>query len=82
MKDLGGNSEGVPPLPIPNREVKPFSADGTAVTCGRVGRRHLKQLREIWAAFFISVCKRMCVGGGLGTWADGVRGGSRLIVRE
>ena len=27
-----------PPLPIPNREVKPARADGTAVTCGRVGR--------------------------------------------
>ena len=29
-KDLGGYSVGVPPLPIPNREVKPDSADGTA----------------------------------------------------
>ena len=28
--DIGGYSEGVPPLPIPNREVKPLSADGTA----------------------------------------------------
>ena len=26
----GGYSEGEPPLPIPNREVKPLSADGTA----------------------------------------------------
>ena len=26
----GGYSEGEPPLTIPNREVKPFSADGTA----------------------------------------------------
>ena len=26
----GGYSEGAPPLTIPNREVKPFSADGTA----------------------------------------------------
>ena len=25
----GGNGEGVPPVPIPNTEVKPFSADGT-----------------------------------------------------
>src|SRR5439155_15615236 len=25
----GGNSEGETPLPIPNREVKPLSADGT-----------------------------------------------------
>ena len=33
----------VPPLPIPNREVKPAYADGTAVTCGRVGSRLLKE---------------------------------------
>ena len=26
----GGYSEGAPPLTIPNREVKPLSADGTA----------------------------------------------------
>ena len=26
----GGYSRGVPPLPIPNREVKPVRADGTA----------------------------------------------------
>ncbi len=26
----GGYSEGEPPLTIPNREVKPLSADGTA----------------------------------------------------
>ena len=34
------DSVGVPPLPIPNREVKPDSADGTANFCGRVGHRH------------------------------------------
>ena len=28
-----------PPLTIPNREVKPVSADGTAIPSGRVGRR-------------------------------------------
>ena len=33
----GGDSGGVPPLPIPNREVKPACADGTAMQCGRVG---------------------------------------------
>ena len=36
---LGGYSVGVPPLPIPNRAVKPDSADGTAMQCGRVGSR-------------------------------------------
>ena len=38
---LGGYGGGVPPLPIPNREVKPTSADGTAMQCGRVGNRLL-----------------------------------------
>ena len=35
----GGYGGGVPPLPIPNREVKPTCADGTALQCGRVGSR-------------------------------------------
>ena len=35
----GGYCVGVPPLPIPNREVKPVCADGTAMQCGRVGGR-------------------------------------------
>ena len=38
---LGGYCGGVPPLPIPNREVKPACADGTAMQCGRVGGRPL-----------------------------------------
>ena len=38
-QNSGGYSAGVPPLPIPNREVKPGRADGTAPQCGRVGRR-------------------------------------------
>ena len=37
----GGFCPGAPPLPIPNREVKPGRADGTAPQCGRVGRRRL-----------------------------------------
>ena len=35
----GGYSGGAPPLPMPNREVKPARADGTARKGGRVGRR-------------------------------------------
>ena len=35
----GGYCGGVPPLPIPNREVKPACADGTAMQCGRGGGR-------------------------------------------
>ena len=40
---LGSNIKDylVPPLPIPNREVKPTCADGTAMQCGRVGGRPL-----------------------------------------
>ena len=30
LQSLGDRSEGVPPVPIPNTEVKPFSPDGTA----------------------------------------------------
>ena len=30
LKFLGDHGEGVTPVPIPNTEVKPFSADGTA----------------------------------------------------
>ena len=36
---LGDYSGGVSPLPIPNREVKPTNADGTASYCGRVGNQ-------------------------------------------
>ena len=39
LKASGGYGGGVPPLPIPNREVKPARADGTAMQCGRVGHR-------------------------------------------
>ena len=39
------DSVGDPPLPIPNREVKPDSADGTANVCGRVGHRHFYKKR-------------------------------------
>ena len=52
---LGGYGGGIPPLPIPNREVKPTCADGTAMQCGRVGRRLLSmkslRFRKISEAF-------------------------------
>ena len=54
-RTLGGYCGGVPPLPIPNREVKPTSADGTAMQCGRVGNRLLlkRVLRlKSWDSFF------------------------------
>ena len=44
---MGGYCGGVPPLPIPNREVKPACADGTAMQCGRVGGRLLLLLNAL-----------------------------------
>ena len=52
---MGGYSNGVPPLPIPNREVKPVYADGTAVKCGRVGSRLFKELCKCKAPFFVYI---------------------------
>ena len=40
-KDNGGYNDGDPPLTIPNREVKPISADDTAIPSGKVGSRQL-----------------------------------------
>ena len=57
----GGYCAGVLPLPIPNREVKPGCADGTAMQCGRVGGRLLLEVKlvflldEVTQAFFIVV---------------------------
>src|SRR4051812_42982926 len=51
----GGFIEGVPPVPIPNTEVKPVRCDGTArFPCGRVGR-----CRNI-----IETCRRPILGTG------------------
>ena len=55
----GGYCSGVPPLPIPNREVKPACADGTAMQCGRVGSRRLffkksLELEITWGFFSYS----------------------------
>ena len=52
-KDLGGYSSEVPPLPIPNREVKLANADGTAFSCGRVGSRLFKTNPERVGLFFV-----------------------------
>ena len=54
---LGGYCGGVPPLPIPNREVKPTSADGTAMQCGRVGNRLLLQESSETKVSGLSFCK-------------------------
>ena len=59
QKTLGGYCGGVPPLPIPNREVKPACADGTAMQCGRVGGclLYLRSLRsnDFGDLFFMSL---------------------------
>ena len=49
------DSVGVPPLPIPNREVKPNSADGTAKICGRVGHRRFykEEFFQKSSSFFV-----------------------------
>ena len=57
-KDLGGYSSEVPPLPIPNREVKLAYADGTAFSCGRVGSRLFKPSRKTW--LFLLYKKAKC----------------------
>ena len=53
MKEIsGGYCGGVPPLSIPNREVKPTCADGTAMQCGRVGSRLLLQSSALKTEMF------------------------------
>ena len=52
--DLWWFCRGCSPLPIPNREVKPLMADGTAQQCGRVGSCHIylkKPFSLFWKAF-------------------------------
>ena len=54
----GGYCGEVPPLPIPNREVKLTCADGTAMQCGRVGSRLLliseASITKVVGAFLFS----------------------------
>ena len=53
----GGYSGEDPPLPIPNREVKLTSADGTAPPGGRVGSCHFShkvlEVLRLWGLFFM-----------------------------
>ena len=53
---LGGYSSEVPPLPIPNREVKLTHADGTAFCGGRVGSRLFKPNPIRVRLFFVCMC--------------------------
>ena len=52
---LGGYSSEVPPLPIPNREVKLTHADGTAYLGGRVGSRLFEEQANDGLLLFFSV---------------------------
>ena len=65
---LGGYSSEVPPLPIPNREVKLTHADGTAFSGGRVGSRLFKPNPIRVRLFCVYVCAVSCslvVGAGM-----------------
>ena len=59
----GGYCGEVPPLPIPNREVKLTCADGTAMQCGRVGSRLLSteslRFRKISEAFSCFIIRNL-----------------------
>ena len=54
LRYSGGYSTRVPPLPIPNREVKPCHADGTAFS-GRVGSCRFSEAfdTEMYRRFFV-----------------------------
>ena len=52
----GGYCGEVPPLPIPNREVKLTCADGTAMQCGRVGSRLLLSIASDFERFLRLFC--------------------------
>ena len=59
-KDNGGYNDGDPPLTIPNREVKPISADDTAIPSGKVGSRQLCETfkSNLEGLFFYKISKR------------------------
>ena len=59
---LGGYSSEVPPLPIPNREVKLTHADGTAFCGGRVGSRLFKPNPIRVRLFCVYMCVREACG--------------------
>ena len=59
----GGNDEGVPPVPIPNTEVKPQHADSTWVATPREGRSSPDSISfgvSIDAPFFVAWFRLLC----------------------
>ena len=78
------DSVGDPPLPIPNREVKPDSADGTANVCGRVGHRHFYKARNSKESLVFLFFKKGTKGskgtkGTKGKLATFTKGSSKLL---
>ena len=62
------------PLPIPNREVKPAMADGTAQQCGRVGSCHiLLKVLNIVEDFFYAHTQTVAANLKIGGHCDVVR---------
>ena len=60
VKYCGGYSGEDPPLPIPNREVKLTSADGTATPSGRVGSCRFSNARlNVFSRAFLLYTNRM-----------------------
>ena len=62
----GGDSERDPPVPIPNTEVKPFSADGTWLETARESRTLPDSTRESLAfarLLFLSVRQSCSLAG-------------------
>ena len=52
----GGDSERDPPVPIPNTEVKPFSADGTWLETARESRTLPDSTKNLANAGFFFLC--------------------------
>src|SRR3954451_25022212 len=66
-QDFGGHSEGETPLPIPNRVVKPLSADGTWPERAWESRSppiYLLSRPFVGGSFFVRIARRV-LGGGL-----------------
>ena len=60
----GGNGEGVPPVPIPNTEVKPFSAESTWLDTAREDRSPPDSMSiSIEMLFFVPPYPFLCYNG-------------------
>ena len=68
-ENSGDNGERVPPVPIPNTEVKPFSADGTWLETARESRSlpdpNKKHPNKRWGVLFVAIQQRIYYPGSL-----------------